>query len=59
MNSPLQMIVVMVTLHNTITLCNLFIPPSNALHLRDLAHIEKQFPKPFVFVGEFNSHNYL
>ena len=41
-NSPLQTIVVKVTLHTTITHCNLYIPPCTALHLPDLAHIETQ-----------------
>ena len=54
-NSPLQTIVVKVTIHTTFTFCNLYIPPSTAL-LRDLAHIETQLPKPFVIVGDFNSH---
>ena len=58
-NSPLQTIVVKVTLHTTITFCNLYIPPSTVLHLRVLAHIETQLPKPFLIVGDFNSHNYL
>ena len=58
-NSPLQTIVVQMTLHTTITFCNTYIPPSTALHLRDLAHKETQLPKPFVIVGDFNSHNYL
>ena len=44
MNSPLQTIVVMVTLHTSITFCNLYIPPSTAPHLRILAHIETQLP---------------
>ena len=57
--SPLQAIVVKVTLHTTITFCNLYIPPSTALHLRDLTHLESQLPKPFMIVGDFNSHNYL
>ena len=39
--SPLQTIVVNVTLHTTITLCNIYIPPSTALHFRDLTHLEK------------------
>ena len=38
--SPLEAIVVKVTLHTTITFCNLYIPPSITLHLRDLANIE-------------------
>ena len=59
MTSPLQAIVVKVTLHTTITFCNLYIPPSTALHLRDLTHLESQLPKPFMIVGDFNSHNYL
>ena len=45
-NSPLQTIAVN-------------IPPSTTLHLRDLAHIETELLKPFVIVGDFNSHNYL
>ena len=53
-NSPLQTIVVKVTLHTTVTFCNLYIPPSTALDLRDLAHKENQLPKPFVIVGDFN-----
>ena len=57
--SPLQVIVVKVTLHTTITFCNVYIPPSSALHLPDLANIEDQLPKPFVIVGDFISHNYL
>ena len=42
LNSPSQTIVVKVTFHTTITFCNLYIPPSTALHLRDIAHIETQ-----------------
>ena len=41
------------------TFCNLYIPPSSALCLRDLTHLETQFPKTFAIVGDFNSHNYL
>ena len=52
-------IVVKVALHTTITFCNTYIQPSSALHLRDLAHLETQLPKPFVIVGDFNSHNNL
>ena len=58
-NSPMQTIVVKVTLHSTITFCILYIPPSTTLHLRDLAHIETLLPKPFVIVGDFNSNTYL
>ena len=36
------MIVDKVTLHTTITFCNLYIPSSTVLHLHDLAHIETQ-----------------
>ena len=50
--SPLQTIVVKVTLHTTITLCNLYIPPSTALHLLALTHLENKLPKPVVIVGD-------
>ena len=43
-STPLQKIVVKVTLHTTITFCHLYIPPSTALHLRDLTHLESQLP---------------
>ena len=46
-NCNWQMIVV--TLHTTITFCNLYIPPSTAMYL--LAHIFDQLPKPSVIAG--------
>ena len=39
-NLPLQTIVVKVTLHTTILFCNLYILPSTALYLLDLAGIK-------------------
>ena len=58
-SSPLQTIVVKVTLYSTVTLRYMYIPPSTALRHNDLTHISDQLPNPFVIFGDFNAHNYL
>ena len=40
----------------TLTVCNVYLPPSLDVHSSDLAHLIKQFPAPFVLVGDFNAH---
>ena len=62
LNTNLQAIAVSVTLHKTISICSLTIhshptPNSNIieLELEDLI----QLPKPFILMGDFNSHNQI
>ena len=58
LNTKLQAIAVSVTLHKTISICSLYIPPNSniiELELEDLI----QLLKPFILMGDFNSHNQI
>ena len=43
----------------TLTVCNLYLPPSLDVNFSDLEHLVKQLPAPFVIVGDFNAHSPL
>ena len=60
-NTNLQAIAVSVTLHKTISICSLYIPPhpnSNIIKL-ELEDLIQQLSKPFILMGDFNSHNQI
>ena len=57
--TPLQAVAVKLSLFKTITLCSLYIPPSQHLSITDLENLVNQLPKPFIILGDFNSHNHL
>lgn len=42
-----------------ITICNVYLPNSKPLSLEKLSDLIKQLPKPFIILGDFNSHNPL
>ena len=50
---------VSVTFHKTITICNVYVPPSYHLEMDDLRNLVNQLPKPFLLIGDFNAHNTL
>ena len=50
---------VRLTLHVAVTLCSLYIPPSQNLHQTDLDSLVEQLPKPFIIMGDLNGHNPL
>ena len=43
----------------TLTVCNVYLPPSLDLNFSDLEHLIEQLPAPFVFIGDFNVHSPL
>ncbi|KAL5008969.1 hypothetical protein ScPMuIL_014550, partial [Solemya velum] len=59
LNTNLQAVAVRVTLHKTITVCSLYLPPSSTINISDLDHLVTQLPTPFMLLGDFNGHNYL
>ena len=59
LNTPLQAIAVQLTLHKTVTLCSIYIPPNDNLSLQDLDNLVSQLPSPYILMGDFNSHNPL
>ena len=59
LTTPLQAVAVQLSLFKTITLCSLYIPPSQDVSSNDLEDLIRQLPKPFILLGDFNSHNPL
>ena len=59
LNTKLQAVAVRITLHKTITLCSIYIPPSSKLTIKDLDNLVEQLPSPYILLGDFNGHNPL
>ena len=57
--SNLQAVAVRVTLHKPVTVCSLYLPPSQPLNLNDLKGLLEQLPSPYILVGDFNAHSKL
>ena len=57
LNTQLQAIAVKMTLHRTINICSLYIPPHDAINESEINNILQQLPTPFILLGDFNSHN--
>ena len=58
-NTNIQAVAIRVTLHKTITLCSIYLPPKTPINLQDLNNLLNQLPPPFLLMGDFNSHNPL
>ena len=56
-NNNLQAVAVIVTLHKTIHVCSIYLPPGDRFNIADLEHLLAQLPKPFIIMGDFNSHS--
>ena len=50
---------VSVTLHRTISVCSIYIPPRSKIVEKDLDEIVNQLPTPFLLLGDFNGHNFI
>ena len=59
LSTNLQAVAVRVSLHKTITFCNIYLPPSVPIHKQQLVDLLEQLPKPFVLLGDLNGHSYL
>ena len=57
LNTNLQAVAVKVTLHKTIHVCSIYLPPGDRFNIADLEHLLAQLPKPFIIMGDFNSHS--
>ena len=56
LDTDLQVVAVRVSAKKTLTVCNVYLPPSLDLNFSDLEHLIEQLPAPFVLVGDFNAH---
>ena len=59
LNTNLQAVAVRLTLHVAVTLCSLYLPPSQNVQQTDLDSLVEQLPKPFIIMGDLNGHNPL
>ena len=59
LDSTLQAVAVTISLNMTITLCSVYLPPSLPIDIKELDHLLDQLPKPFILMGDFNSHHTL
>ena len=59
LNTELQAIATRVTLHQTITICSIYIPPKYKLKKTEIDKIIDQLPTPFLILGDFNAHSNL
>ena len=59
LDSTLQAVAVNISLNKTITLCSVYLPPTPRIDIKELKHLIEQLPKPFILMGDFNSHHTL
>ena len=57
LNTNLQAVAVVLSLHKTITICSIYIPPRYQLGNRELNDLLDQLPSPFILIGDMNAHN--
>ena len=57
LNTSLQAKVVTISTSKTITICSLYLPPSENLNIVLLTRLIDQLPNPFVICGDFNGHS--
>ena len=59
-NSSLEAVAITIFLQDQkITICNIYLPNSQRLQLADLVELKSQLPKPFIILGDYNTHNPL
>ena len=58
-STPLQAVAISATLHKTTTICSIYIPPQDPINKEQLNNLINQLPKPYILMGDFNSHNIL
>ena len=59
LQTKLQAVAVSVTMHKTLTLCSVYLPPSSHRDPKDRDDLVSQLPSPFILLGDFNGHNLL
>ena len=59
LDTTLQAVAVSISLNMTITLCSVYLPPSSPIDIRKVENLINQLQKPFILMGDFNSHHAL
>ena len=59
LNTTLQAVAVRVSIHNSITLCSIYLPPREPIDINKLNNLITQLPAPYILAGDFNGHNII
>ena len=59
LKTDLQAVAVKATLHRALSICSIYIPPNEQINEKMIEELIRQLPKPFVLLGDFNSHSTL
>ncbi len=59
LSTNLQAVAVRVHTDKLITVCSLYLPPSETIIQRDLDDLVEQLPTPFIILGDMNAHSML
>ena len=59
LDTDLQAVAVRISFGKTVTVCNIYLPPSVPVRGADLYHLFEELPHPFIVLGDFNGHNPL
>ena len=55
----IQVVAIKAKLHKVVNICSIYIPPSDDIDKNELKNRIDQLPRPFIILGDFNSHNTL
>ena len=58
-DTDLQAVAVRVSAKKTLSVCTVYVPPSQDVHFSDLEHLAEQLPAPIVLIRDFNAHSPL
>ena len=59
LNTPLEAVAARISLNKTITVCCLYLSPSVTVSKNMISDLIEQLPRPFLLLGDFNSHSPL
>ena len=59
LDTTLQAVAAKVSLHKTVTICSLYLPPSSRVKEQVLVHQIKQLPRLFLLLGDLNGHSLI
>ena len=57
LDTNLQAVAVSVTMHKTVTICSLYLPPNTPIDKTELDHLVEQLPSPYIILGDLNGHS--
>ena len=57
LNTNMQAVAISASLHKMMTVCSVYIPPNEEPKELELNNLIEQLPRPFIIMGDFNSHN--